>query len=66
MLSLLAYFSIDNSAKINSVLKMIAESKSSKALGIYILLILGKYFLLLFGVLGLTMFFYRIVKDKDS
>jgi len=63
--SLLVYFFIENSEKINSVLTMLVASTSSKALGIYVLLILAKYFLLLFGSLGLLMFFYRLVKDKD-
>lgn len=69
-LSLLLYFFIDNSVKINSTLLMVQESKSAKGLGVLILINIGKWFLLLllllFGVLGIMMFFYRMIKDNDS
>ncbi|WP_397445360.1 hypothetical protein [Polaribacter sp. R77954] len=62
ILSLVAYCFIHNSEKINTGLQMILESSSYRAIGIYILLVILKYFLLLFGVLGLLMFGYRVIK----
>jgi cytoskeletal protein RodZ len=65
-LSLMACFFVESSDKINSGLKMILESESPRALGVYILLILGKFFLLLFGVLGLLLFVYELLKRKKT
>ena len=44
-------------------LLMVQESNSPRGLGVLILIYIGKLFLLLFGVLGLGMFCFRIIKD---
>ncbi len=62
ILSLLLYFFVDNSDSITQTLQMVVKSNSHKAMGVYILLIIGKYFLFLFGVLGLAMFSYRMLQ----
>ncbi|PWG06805.1 hypothetical protein [Polaribacter aquimarinus] len=64
--SLLLYYLVMNSERINATLVMIQESQSSKGLGILILIYIGKWFLLLFGILGLLYFLFELLKQKKD
>jgi hypothetical protein len=65
ILSLLAYSFIEYSDKISAITLLIRESKSSHALGYFILFNIGKWFLLTFGSLGLCFFSFKILIKKD-
>ena len=44
---------------------MIQESKSSRSFGYLILINIGKWFLLIFGIVGLLFIFIKTFKKED-
>jgi hypothetical protein len=65
ILSLFTCFFVENSERINSSLLMIQESKSSRSFGYLILINIGKWFLLIFGIVGLLFIFIKTFKKED-
>lgn len=66
LIALFAYFSIENSDKVNAILLLLQKSKSSRGLGIFVLINLGKWFLLAFGIIGLIFWFLKMFVKKDE
>ena len=62
--SLVFYFVLTNSEKVNSTLLKVQNSNSNKAFGIYITLHLLKWFLLIFGVISMVLIMYELVIKK--
>ena len=65
IISLLIYYYFENSDKVNAVISSVIESKSAYGFGYIILFNLLKYFLLLFGVVGIIFFFFKILSKED-
>lgn len=65
VVTLFLYIFIENSDKINATFILILESKSAWGFGYYILFKLAKLFLLVFGVVGLCFFSFKIFIKKD-
>lgn len=59
------YFMISNSDKINSIINTLLKSNSSKGFGVYIVIYLVKWFLLIFGVISLIVVGSRFFIKKE-
>ncbi|PQJ80561.1 hypothetical protein [Polaribacter porphyrae] len=59
------YFLFDKSPLFDGLLQKLEKANSTYAIGYYILIKIGGWFLLLFGTLGILMFLYYLIKTKD-
>jgi hypothetical protein len=59
------YFLFDKSPLFDGLLQKLEKANSTYAIGYYILIKIGGCFLLLFGTLGLLLFFYHLLKSKN-
>jgi hypothetical protein len=66
VLSLLLYYFIENSSKINAMLLMLQESSSPKGLSYFIFINIGKWFLGAFGFIGLFFWVFKMFIKKDE
>lgn len=66
LLSLFVYFLFSCAPLFDGILEKLEKTHNSYAIGYYILIKIGGWFLLLFGILGLTLFFYHLFKSKSE
>jgi hypothetical protein len=66
IISLLLYFFIENSERINSTIVQIQNSGSYKVFGYFILFNILKWFLVIFGIISLMMYLKIIFTRTNS
>ena len=66
VLSFTSYLVLNNSNKVNSILFKLQESDSSRGFGIYITIHLGKWFLLIFGIVSLILIISKLFIEKED
>lgn len=66
LISLFLYFFFQKSEKINSIVLSIIESKSAYGFGYLILFNLLKFFLLLFGIVGIVFFLFKVFTKNSK
>ncbi|QVY64116.1 hypothetical protein [Polaribacter sp. Q13] len=64
LLSLVFYFLLEHSNKINSIINTLQKSDSSKGFGIYLTINLVKWFLLIFGAMALIVVICDLLKER--
>lgn len=62
--SLLIYIFFNNAPLFDGILEKLEKTNGTYAIGYYILIKIGGWFLLLFGCLGLLLFLYELLKSK--
>lgn len=66
LIALGIYFLFDKSPLFDGLLQKLEKANSTYAIGYFILIKIGGWFLLLFGTLGLLFFFYYLFNQKSD
>ena len=64
--ALAIYFIFNYAPLYDGILEKLEKINGTYAIGYYILIKIGGWFLLLFGTMGLVMFFYHLFKPKKE
>ncbi len=66
ILSLFVYFIFNNAPLFNGILEKLEKANSTNAIGYYILIKFAGWLLLLFGIIGLFLFIYELLKPNNN
>lgn len=66
LLSLFIYILFNNAPLFDGILEKLEKTNGTYAIGYYILIKIAGLFLLLFGIIGLFLFIYELLKSKSN